>query len=353
MTTQRISSGRGLPSLNQSRAERQRRLATSRFGLRGRVTPHFWLWTAVILATFGVIYWKIAQGQLLSQKSAIMAKQRAVAHTLAPVVVPYRDRIESWVIALGGAWSGDYVDHSTELGTVQKSAGVYLRLRIDNARDAKLIRKAAEASLHDGFVACMFIRAGLPDPSQGPACKSPADCTPGLLCNEYDVCSSPPKPYNMRLAYRALRVLSTEWTDELYQATNDLELRLRERDLERVAHDDVPIAVQMFQSAQYFTLVLDEDPKSGLPAPLDPKETPEQRVQRTDHFARVGVWEFASGRQLVRLRREASARAVPVGDRVVARSETKAAEQRQVNSCALAFAVKEAWQAAVPARATP
>jgi hypothetical protein len=349
VTTQRISSERGLPALNQARAERQRRLAAGRFGVRGQLTPHFWLWTGVVLAAFGVIYWKVAQGQLLSQKNAVMAKQRAVAHTLTPTVVPYRDRIERWVMELAGPWQGDRVDRSVELVGVQTAPGVYLRLRINNAHEAKRIRKAAEVSLHDGFVSCMFIRTGAADPSQGPGCKSPSDCAPGLLCNEYDVCSPPPKPYNMRLAYGALRVLSTDWTDELHQTNNDLEVRLRERDLERVAHDDVPIAVQMFQTARYFTLVLDEDPRGGLPAPLDKKETEEQRVQRAAHAARVAVWEFSSGRQLVRLRREAAARAVPVGERSVEHSE--AAQQRQVNSCALALAVKEVWQR--PAEAPP
>ena len=346
MTTQRISRERGLPSLNQARAERQRRMVAGRFGLRGQLMPHFWLWTGVVLAAFSVIYWKIAQGKLLSQKSAVMAKQRAVAHTLIPAVVPYRDRIEAWVQELAGPWQGDRVDRSATLGVVQTAPGVYLRLRIDNAREAKRIRKAAEVSLHDGFVSCMFIRAGAPDPSQGPPCKSPGDCAPGLLCNEYDVCSPPPKPYNMRLAYRALRILSTDWTDELHLSNNDLEVRLRERDLERVAHDDVPIAVQMFQTARYFTLVLDEDPKGGLPAPLDKKETEEQRVQRAPHAARVAVWEFSSGRQLVRVRREVAARAVPVGERT-AEQHSEASQQRQVNSCALALAVKEAWQTAV------
>jgi len=319
------------------------------------MTPHFWLWTGVILATFSVVYWKLAQGKLLSQKSAVMAKQRAIAVTLTPEVVPFRDRVERWVQELAGPWRGDHVDRALELEPVQKSAGVYLRLRIENAHDPKSIRRAAEVSLHDGFVSCMFVRVGAPDPSLGPACKSGADCAPGLLCNEYDVCSPPPKPYNMRLAYRALRALSTEWTDELHQAANDLEVRLRERDLERVVHDDIPIAMQMFHTARFLTVVLDEEPKQGLPAPLDRKETEEQRIQRSDHWGRVGIWEFSSGLSLLRLRAEAAARVVPVGEtaeQAALRVENRAAQQRQVNSCALALAVKEATQAKMlkPAR---
>jgi hypothetical protein len=309
----------------------------------------------VILATFTVVYWKTAQGKLLSQKSAVMAKQRAIALTLSPEVVPFRDRMEHWVQELAGPWKGDQIDPRADLDRIQKAPGVYLRLRIDNATDSRSIRRAAEVSLHDGFVACMFVRAGQGDPSSGPACKSPGDCAPGLLCNEYDVCSPPPKPYNLRLAYRALRVLSTEWTDELHQATNELEVRLHERDLDRVVHDDVPIAMQMFQAAKFFTLLLDEGPKEGLPAKLDEKETEEQRVQRTSHWARIGIWDFATGQPLVRLRREASARVVPVGegvDQAALRPENRAAQQRQVNSCALALAIKDAVRTN-PGRASP
>jgi hypothetical protein len=323
--------------------------------VRGQPAPHFWVWTGVILATFSVIYWKVSQGKLLGQKSAVMARQRAIALTLAPEVVPFRDRMERWVQELAGPWVGDRVDPNVDFERVQKAPGVYLRLRIENASDARSIRKAAEVSLHDGFVACMFVRAGLGDPSRGPACRTPGDCAPGLLCNEYDVCSPPPKPYNLRLAYRALRVLSSEWTDELHQATSDLEVRLRERDLERVVHDDVPIAMQMFQNAQFFTLVLDENPERGLPEKVDQRETEEQRVQRSAHWARVGIWDFATGRLLVRLRREASARVVPVGeavDQAALRPESRFAQQRQVNSCALALAVREAGRTG-PGQARP
>ena len=88
---------RGLPTLEQARAERRRALVYGKVRLRGQVSPRFWLWTAVILAAFCVIYWKIWQGELLSQKGAVMAKQRAVAETLKPQVVPFRDQIEAWV----------------------------------------------------------------------------------------------------------------------------------------------------------------------------------------------------------------------------------------------------------------
>jgi len=149
-------------------------------------------------------------------------------------------------------------------------------------------------------------------------------------------------------------VLTTEWTDELHRASNELTLRAFERELERVSKHDVPLAVQMMDKAEIFTAVLDETPPEGLPEKLDEYETVEERVQRVPHWARVGVWEIASGRQVVRLRTRADGQFIPVGEqqvmRVPAAGRTEdqqrnyAAQQRQANGCALALAVKAAVQ---------
>ncbi|HOU92512.1 MAG TPA: hypothetical protein PLU22_15775, partial [Polyangiaceae bacterium] len=216
------------------------------------------------------------------------------------------------------------------------------------------LRRAASESMLDGFVACLFVRRGEADPRVGPPCESSPDCEPGLVCNEFHVCVRPPRPYNLRLGYSALRVLTTEWTDELHRASNELTLRAFERELERVSKHDVPLAVQMMDKAEIFTAVLDETPPEGLPEKLDEYETVEERVQRVPHWARVGVWEIASGRQVVRLRTRADGQFIPVGEqqvmRVPAAGRTEdqqrnyAAQQRQANGCALALAVKAAVQ---------
>jgi methylase of polypeptide subunit release factors len=146
----------------------------------------------------------------------------------------------------------------------------------------------------------------------------------------------------MRLAYRALRVLSPSWADELHEASSELEVKAYERDLERVAHDDVPIAVQLLERATFFTLVLDEDPKTGLPEPLDNEETEEERVQRAGHPSRVAVWNLRTNQQLLRVRAQAAGRFVPVGEKVSRDPKIIAAQQRQANSCSLALGVKRA-----------
>jgi hypothetical protein len=318
-------------------------------------SPQFWLWTALAIATFIIIYWKFAQGKLESQKSAVMAKQRAVMQTLGPKIVPFRDHVEGWVAELARDGQANEVASGAALDAISSGPGVYLRLRLSNAKDARSLRSAAARSQRDGFTSCLFVRH---EETEGKACKSPSDCTGGLLCNDWSVCARPSQPYNLRLLYRTLRILSSEWTDELHQASTDLAVRAFELDLDAVTHNDVPVAVEVLQRARYFTAVLDEEPADGLPAPLarakgEKEESAEERIQRAPHAARVGIWDVRANRVVVRLRAEAAGEFVPVGDRGAAGPETLAAQQRQVNSCALALDVKEAIVAGSAPAAQP
>jgi hypothetical protein len=330
---------RGLPSLNQARAERRRALVYGRVALRA-MPPHFWLWVVVGVAAFAVIYWRVAQGRLEARKSAVMAKQRAIAVALGPKIQPFRDQVEGWVRELSADGPGDFVAPGDALKDLREAPGIYLRLRRDNAKSAKDIRKAAQGSLLDGFTSCLFVSpTGLP--TEGAACRVTSECQPGELCNEWNVCAPPPRPYNMRLAYRALRVLSSEWTDELHAADTELMANAYDRDLDSVAKHDVPVAVEIMNKARFFTLVIDETPPEGLPklAP-DAGETVDEQLQRTPHFARVGIWELAGKTPLLRLRAEAAGNFVPMGGRVINDPATVAAQARQSNSCALALAVR-------------
>ncbi|MBK7586615.1 MAG: hypothetical protein IPI67_41315 [Myxococcales bacterium] len=331
---------RGLPSLTEARAERRRALVGGKVRLRS-LPPQFWLWAAAVLAAVIVIFYKVEQGKVEGKKGQVMAKQRAVAVSLGPKILPFRDRVEGWVKALGAEFPGDFVNPKASLAAVETSAGVYLRLRIADTKDDAAIRKASLRSLHDGFTSCFYQKKGAPDPTKGPPCKALADCEPGQLCNEWDVCAPPPEPFNMRLAYRALRVLSSAWTDELHETSSELAIAAYERDLDRVTKEDVPVAAGILARARFFVTLLDEDPPEGLPT-SDAGESEAERVQRLPHFARIGVWDLRSGELWARIRRRADARYIPVGQNVVEREESKFAQQRQVNSCDLAFAARGA-----------
>jgi hypothetical protein len=305
--------------------------------------PHFWLWVLIGMAAFGVVYWRIAQGKLEARKGAVMAKQRAIAVALGPGIQPFREQVEGWVRELAADGPADFVATPEALKELRTAPGVYLRLRRANTKSPAEIRKAAQGSLLDGFTSCLFVSpTGLQ--TEGTACRVTADCQPGQLCNEWNVCAPPPRPYNMRLAYRALRVLSSDWTSDVHETDNELAVEAYDRQLDSVAKHDVPIAVEIMNKARFFTAVIDEEPE-GLPElKPDAGETAEERVQRLPHFARVGVWDLATKAPLVRLRTEASADVVAMGSHSALSAQTQAAQARQANSCALALAVRERIQ---------
>ncbi|MCC6216141.1 MAG: hypothetical protein IT376_14855 [Polyangiaceae bacterium] len=331
---------RGLPSLEEARLERRRALVAGKVRFRG-MAPRFWGFVVVVFAIFGVVYWKLTSDELESYKARVMAKQRATAVELGPRLLPLQEKIERWVVERAGVWPGDRTMTAPVLEDVQRASGLYLRLRLADAGSPERIRAAAARSLHDGFTSCFFVREGTPDPAAGPRCRRSADCEPGQLCNEYEVCGPPPRPYNLRLAYRALRVLSSAWSDELHRASNDITVRVFERDLDRVTREDVPVAAEILVRARYLTLVIDEDGASGLPDALpDAGETDVERLWRTEHPARVVVWRLADGEEVARLRATAGGQLAHVGQRRPA-PEIEAAQQRQANACALAVALKE------------
>jgi hypothetical protein len=307
--------------------------------------PHFWLWAAVIIAAIMVVYWRVEQGKVESAKSAVMAKQRAIAVTLGPQIIPFRDKVEGWVKELAEGEPKTFVRPGTSLAELSSQTSVYLRLRLDQAKTPKDIRKAAAQSLRDGFTSCLFVTKNPGDPTQGPKCRTTADCSPGLLCNEWEVCVEPTSPFNMRFAYQALRVLSSEWTDELHAAGSVLEINAYDRDLVKVRDHDVPIAAKVLARSRYFTLVLDEEPPDGLPPEIpDAGETPTERLQRTAHFARIGIWDLKKNEPVLKLRAEAGGTVIPVGKRPIEDPLVNAAQQRQVNNCALALEVKAALE---------
>jgi hypothetical protein len=332
-----------LPSLNEAREARRRSIATGKVRLQG-MRPIFWLWAGVILCVFAVVYWRIAAGKLESQKSSVAAKQRAVRLSLGPKLLPFVERVEAWATELANGPTEEFVAQGVVWDAVARKPGVYLRLLNTKVSDVGLLRRAAATSLNDGFTSCFFIREGAPDPTIGPKCMTSATCESGQLCNEWDVCSAVPRPYNMRLAYRAWRILSDDFTRSLQDASDDLQVRALDRELDQITKVDVPVAIEVLQRAKTVTIVLDEVPED-LRKPLqtrpgEPIFTDEQRVQAARHDARVGIWDAVTGERLVRWRGRAQSHLVAVGRKVELEPEIEAARSRQANSCFLATSLK-------------
>ena len=283
---------RGLLALNEARAARRRAIVFGKARMVGSATQ-FWHWTFVIFACFGVFYYWYAERELTRLKAEIMAEQRVVDAELGPKFRPFRDRIETWIQELAGEWHEPLVADGADLDAIVKGPGVYLRLRLEDTESIEDIRRHAIKSLHDGFTSCLFPRPEAVKAREGKPCASMSACDPGLLCNEWRVCAAPTQPFNLRLAYRAMRVLTPQWADELHQAPNDLAIRVFRRDLAQARDNDVPIATQVLERSQYFTLVLDDAPIGGLPEPEkrppdEYQETDEERLWRSPHEARIG-----------------------------------------------------------------
>lgn len=335
-------SGPGLPALNESRKERRRRLTSGR-AVIGGIPPKLFLSGLLVLIVGGFLYFRAAQAELDQQRGRIMAKQRAVALELAPRLIPMRDHIEAGVSQLAETNSPKtFVADGVDFEQLFSSPGMYLRIRLEDARDLTRTRKAAMESLRDGVAACLIRDERAASPARGRPCKESHECAAGELCSEYGACGRPSSPFNARLLYRALGVLSEQWTSEVREAGTELALLAYERGLDSVTTVDIPVAIDVYQRAKYALVVLDETPPGGLPPHVDADklETEMQRLQRTAHAARVGVWSLPDGKLLAQLTGSASGALRDVGQRVARSAETDAARSRQANSCALALDIR-------------
>jgi hypothetical protein len=146
------------------------------------------------------------------------------------------------------------------------------------------------------------------------------------------------------LLYDSLGVQGSEWQERLASTSDELQVRAMELELEGIAKHEVPAAAELVRRSRFFTVLLDEG-ATGLDAAPGPdagvEETPEQRLQTTDHFVRVGIWDIARKELLVRLRLEMAGRFVSLG-RDVGGLAAARARQRQANNCSAAVEVREA-----------
>jgi hypothetical protein len=296
------------------------------------------LWIATAIVAWGIFYWRKTQGEIESQKASLFARQRGIVNELGGKFDPLRQRIEDWTMNEAGNYTGEVAEPELGKWDFATQPGIYLRLRLSDATAVTTLRKAAKASLRDAFTACLF-REPNADPASGPPCKVSHDCAAGNFCNELDHCMPPAQPYNMRAAYHGTRVLGEEWSVDLRTAGDDMKMRLLEREFDSAIKDDIPLVIDLLTRAQFFLLVLDEDPVDPLPggkATLDV-------VQALPHPARVTLFGLKSGmdRVLLRVRRDIDGRFIPTGANAPTDPDVVAAQQRQVNSCQLALQVRE------------
>jgi hypothetical protein len=324
---------RGLPSIQQAREGRAEG--------KGRMpSPKFWAYAALILAIGFILRWKWSDAEVEHTKQKLLADQRGVAAELGPRWFPLRQRIEGWITALAKDPGPEVVDRDAlSKWDFRTRAGLYLRLRVEEAQSPEDIRKGVRDSLRDGFTACLM-RVPNPIATVGKECKRTRDCPAREFCNEQDHCSPPAQPFNLRVAYRTMQILSDEWVRDVQAADSELRTRLYVTNFEDAVRDDLRLAAELLQQAQYLLVVLDETPPGLEATGVGKPGAVTEAVQGVPHAARVGVFRLSDDKVLFRVRRESGGDLIGITPQ--ADPEVLAARQRQANSCALALSVREA-----------
>ena len=244
---------RGLPSIERAREARAQ-------GKARMPPPRFWGYSGVVLAVGLILWWKLSQGELESTRQHLLADQRGVASQMAPRWLPLQKRLETWTASLAQGAVDDVADRDAlAKWDFRSRPGIYLRLPMPDASTPERIRAGSRNSLRDGFTACLM-RVPNPSAVTGKECKRTRDCAVHELCNEQDHCSRPGQPFNLRMAYKYMFVLSEEWVREVRAADSELRLRLYQANFEDAVRDEMPIAADFLTQAQYFLVVVDEMP---------------------------------------------------------------------------------------------
>ncbi len=303
---------RGLAAIERAREDRS----------RGRVrwTTHAGLFAAAAVIGSFIVHSVVSSRDLAQGKQALLAKERAVEATLGKKWDPLRNKLEEDVLGAAKDYAGDMVTSEARRHEFRSQPGLYLRMRVADAKDTASIRAAAAESRKDGFAACL-----LREPNERTA-RGEA----GAFAEQ---------PWNLGRAYKATRILTDKWAQAVKDADDELTLRVYSDDYETAVRDEIPVAIDVVSRARFFLLVLDEDVPEAA-AFTDGGGMTEEALQLVGHPARVHLFALPEGKEILRLRRSGEWSVISAGERVVTDPETRDAMQRQANNCALASRVE-------------
>lgn len=308
----------GLKAIYDGREGRHR-------GRFSRLTPRIMLFVVSSFLLIVLGYGFVSKRTLDNAKGELLAKRRAVETTLGPEWFPLRDKLEKLTTDTAKDWPGDWVDvegaRQFEFRTVP---GIYLRLRVAEARDVESLRKSARLSVKDGFTGCIMKTTNL-----------------AAMRGEADAGLGSEQPWNLRQAYASTRVLNQDWADEVKASGDDLRLRVFQQQFDKATREEIPLAIDIVKRAQFFLLVLDEDSAEAL-SKTDAGVITMEALQLVAHDSRIRLWNLKTGGEVARVKRRGEAGFRFVGEQALQDPEALEAMQRQVNNCALANRFKEA-----------
>jgi hypothetical protein len=306
---------RGLAAIERAREDRS----------HGRVrwTTHAGLFAAVAIAGSFVVHSVVSRRELSDGKQALLAKQRAVGATLGKRWDPLRDKIEEDVLSSSKDYAGDLIGPEARRKEFRGQPGLYLRMRLADAKDAASVRSAADDSRKDTFAAYLL--------------REPND---RVARGDVDAGAFAEQPWNVAQAYRATRILSDRWAQAVTDADDELGLRILNEQYDVAVRDEIPLAIDVVTRARFFLLILDEDVPEAT-AFTDGGGVTEEALELVEHPARIQLFELPGGREILRMRRSAEGRTFSAGERVVTDPETRDAMQRNANNWALASRVEQ------------
>jgi hypothetical protein len=312
----------GLPAIHEGR---EKRLA----GRFSHLTSRAWLVVGLGLIGSLATYRLVSGREMSGRKASLLAKQRADDATIGKEWAPLRDRLEKFVTDRSGAFGGDKVEPEAKAWSNHVATGIYLRVRLEDAKTPEKIRAAAQDSAKDAFVGCLLktehaaLAEGAPDAS-----------------------AFPDLPWNLRQAYAATRILTPEWVAQVKDSDESIRLRIFEQQYDKAQRDEIPHAIDIVKRADFFLLVLDEpadNPDDAKPQWSDGGiDSAEEAIQLAPHWARIHVLDLAKDKEILRVRERADGKFIFASGRPVTDEETLDAMKRQVNNCSLAQQVRSA-----------
>jgi hypothetical protein len=357
MALKGVGRPRGLGAFEESRELRRRAVVLGRVSVREPSTK-FWLWTFAGLTVFAFGYCGYADRKIAQRAAALAAHHAQVVSQLGPEAPALAERLAQWVTELSHP-AADVVTADINLAAIKRAPALYARVALT---ESTLPPAAVARSTHDGFTSCFFVNEG-PPPVAGEPCSPGHGCSGEQTCNERGRCAAPTQPFDLRYLVAPLPTLASSWLEQANGVSNEYALRALELELERAEREQVALARLVAKKARYFVAILDEAPVTVAAASGDPAqeenaaqgETVRQRLQTSEHQARVGIWDLASGRLLVRLRAPLEAELRPMGRGAPLSLEVQRAGLRQAYGCSLALAVEEqvGEGSAVPAASAP
>ena len=316
----------GLKAVHSARAERSK----SKYG---KIPGSAWLVAGGAVVVTLILAYLLSDRTLSAEKDEILSQQRAAVATVGAEWFPLRDKLEKITLDAAARFDGDKVDLEAAKMDFRSSPGLYLRLRVDEARNTESLRTHAKDSVKDAFTGCLLREPNV-----------------ALARGDSDAGVGPDQPWNLRQAYTSTRILTDDWTKEVKASEDKNRLRVFQQQYDKAKRDEIPLAIDIIKRAQFFLLVLDEDVPEARELSGDAGTITEEALQQVPHPARILIVNLRTGAEIARLRKTADADFQFVGGRPVHDPETRAAMKRQVNNCALA---QQVWSSLRPSAPAP